>query len=88
MPDRFDTEILEDGSKRFVFEVLSGPGGEGRGNRNMIPQPEAMETALEAYFSEHPFCEEGYFLYDQGFNGRAYSMLGECQESAPTIENR
>lgn len=88
MPDRFSTEILDDGSKRFVFEVLAGPGGQGGGNRNINLQPERMEAALEAYFVEYPFCEEGYFLYDQGFNGRAYTMLGECQESAPTTENR
>ena len=89
MPDRFDTEILDDGSKRFFFEVSFGRSGgqdEGRGrNRNLTPQE--MESGLEGYFELNPFCEDGYFVYDRGFNGSAYTMLGECQESAEVLTN-
>lgn len=88
-PDRFDTEVLEDGSKRFVFEVNFGPSADregGRGRERSL-SPSDMELGLEGYFELHPFCEEGYFVYDRGFNGSAYTMLGECQESAEVLPN-
>lgn len=82
MPDRFDTESLEDGSKRFVFEVNDGPAARWEQARARALSQDNMESALEVYFEQYPFCEKGYFVYDQGFNGRAYTILGECQESA------
>lgn len=81
MPDRFETEVLEDGSKRFLFQVRSGPGA-GRPEGRDRPNTENMKIALDSYFEQQPFCEEGYFLYDQGFDGNTYTILGECQESA------
>ena len=58
----------------------------GTGGRQSVPNREEMEEALEAYFEIYPFCSEGYFIYDQGFDGNSYTMLGECQESASDIE--
>lgn len=81
LPDRFETDVLADGSKRFLFEVRSGPGAGRREGRDRL-NAENMRLALDSYFELQPFCEEGYFLYDQGFDGNAYTILGECQESA------
>ena len=87
VPDRFETEVLSDGSKRFVFEVNFGPTAGRADRRSGALDRTSMESALEGYFEQNPFCQEGYFLYDQGFNGRAYTMLGECQESADVSSN-
>jgi hypothetical protein len=85
MPDRFETDILSDGSKRFLFEVNTNSGrAEGRGG---AIDREGMELGLRGYFEQYPYCEEGFFLYDQGYDGSTYTMLGECQESAETVGN-
>ncbi|GEM_PF-1486158 len=92
MPDRFDTEILQDGSKRFSFSldfnrrgrlVSSGDAASGRSaSVSIAPRQAEMERALNMYFEMYPYCDEGYFVYDQGFDGSTYTLLGECQESA------
>jgi hypothetical protein len=87
MPDRFETDILADGSKRFVYEVRFGSGSRQSAGRSQAPSQEIMEEALEDYFAQDPYCEQGYFLYDQGFDGSSYTILGECQESAATEIN-
>jgi hypothetical protein len=29
----------------------------------------------------NPYCTQGYFIYDESFDGNKYSLSGECQES-------
>lgn len=93
MPDNFSTETLVDGSKRFSFSVNSARRNadgitardisQGRAAQGApAPRAEDMEQALKGYFEIYPYCEEGYFIYDQGFDGNTYTLLGECQESA------
>lgn len=92
MPDRFDTEIMQDGSKRFSFSLdfnrrgrllNSGDSSSGRASPvSIAPRQAEMESALSMYLEMYPYCEEGYFVYDQGFDGSTYTLLGECQESA------
>lgn len=91
MPDRFDTDILQDGSKRFSFSLNFNRRGrlvsseDSSSNRastvSVAPRQTEMETALRIYFAMYPYCQEGYFVYDQGFDGSTYTLLGECQES-------
>lgn len=87
MPDRFETEVLPDGSKRFLFEVNLGPGSRSSRDDNRPLGPTQIENSLDSYFEQYPFCDEGYFLYDRGFNGSAYTIRGECQESAEIPDN-
>lgn len=99
MPDRFETETLEDGSKRFSFNLdfnrsrddessqqegqpQEAPTNRAGGAPRRVPSRAEMDEILEVYFQNYPYCEDGYFVYDQGFDGNSYTMLGECQESA------
>lgn len=58
------------------------PTGRAGGTPQRVPSRAEMDQVLEEYFQRYPYCEEGYFVYDQGFDGSRYTMLGECQESA------
>ena len=40
-----------------------------------------MRDELEKYMDAFPYCSEGYFVYDENFDGQKYALLGECQES-------
>lgn len=40
-----------------------------------------MRKELEKHMKIHPYCLEGFFVYDEVFDGKEYKLLGECQES-------
>lgn len=40
-----------------------------------------MRDELEKYMESFPYCRDGYFVYDESFDGQRYILHGECQES-------
>lgn len=40
-----------------------------------------MREELNKYMELFPYCREGFFVYDESFNGQRYILRGECQES-------
>jgi len=40
-----------------------------------------MRKELEKYMEVFPYCTQGYFVYDESFDGQKYILSGECQES-------
>ena len=68
---------------RFVLDPAQRqPGTSGRS----IPDHFAisfddMRKELKKYMAVYPYCTEGYFVYDESFDGQRYRLLGECQES-------
>ena len=80
----------EDDSKRFTygFNIAgfgSSLGGEGpnpsANARARSANFEEMRKELETYMQVTGYCADGYFVYDETFNGREYLLYGECQES-------
>lgn len=55
-----------------------GSGGPQRGNQVGFEQ---LREALEDYMALNQYCTEGYFIYDETYNGNEYLLHGECQES-------
>lgn len=42
---------------------------------------EEMREELAIYMSVTEYCNKGYFVYDETFDGTQYLLHGECQES-------
>ena len=40
-----------------------------------------MRKELEKYMDAVQFCTQGYFVYNETFDGSEYLLHGECQES-------
>lgn len=40
-----------------------------------------MREDLEEYMAVEQYCTDGYFIYNETFDGRRYLLHGECQES-------
>lgn len=90
---RFQPVQSADSSKRFTYGLsVRGPGGvaerqgNGRGQasaarRNPAADFEDMRDELENYMTVVEYCTQGYFIYDETFNGIQYLLHGECQES-------
>lgn len=80
-------------SKRFTYGyAIRGPGGGQQGggsesssrNGQSRERPgsfEDMREELENTMAVIGYCTEGYFVYDETFNGNQYLLHGECQES-------
>jgi len=73
-------------SKLFSYQFILRP--DERGNSSGASPPpgfvvsfEDMRQELEKYMAENPYCTQGYFIYNEIFDGNKYSLLGECQES-------
>jgi len=81
--DLYDFHPIETVDSRKVFEyryVL----GESE-SRQPLSSSKAfsfveMRKELNKYMDVYPYCNEGFFVYDELFNGREYTLLGECQE--------
>ena len=86
----------QDGSKRFVYGYSvrrSAPGAplavERDGAARNAVRPRRLETVdfsamrkeLDIYMNVNPYCSEGYFVYNETFDGGEYLLHGECQES-------
>ena len=41
----------------------------------------AMRKELDIYMDANLYCSEGYFVYNETFDGGEYLLHGECQES-------
>lgn len=42
---------------------------------------ENMREELNKYMGVFHYCLEGYFVYDESFDGQRYILHGECKES-------
>tara|TARA_R110002073_G_scaffold228312_3_gene389086 strand:- start:244 stop:582 length:339 start_codon:yes stop_codon:yes gene_type:complete len=83
--DFYPVETKTD-SKRFSYEFILGSGSRADGSRDAPPRGfvvsfNDMREELEKYMEENPYCTQGYFVYDEIFDGNKYTLLGECQES-------
>lgn len=74
-------------SKLFGYRFVLDPSQRQVGkNRRSVPAGFAvsfvdMREELEKYMKLYPYCQEGYFVYDESFDGQEYKLLAECQES-------
>ncbi len=73
-------------SKRFRYEFILGTGSAANSSREaphrgFVVSFDDMREELEKYMDENPYCTQGYFVYDEIFDGNKYTLLGECQES-------
>jgi hypothetical protein len=73
-------------SKRFRYEFILGTGSRVNSSREAPPRGfvvsfDDMREDLEKYMDENPYCTQGYFVYNEIFDGNKYTLLGECQES-------
>lgn len=83
------TVATEDDSKRFTYGFFAkGPGGgpgsqpsARGGTRDRGVNFRDMREELGVYMEITGYCSDGYFIYDETFNGREYLLHGECQES-------
>ena len=86
----------DDDSKRFTYGARVGrgggsEGGAGRsadgggrqagGGRGQTISFEQLREGLEDYMALTSYCTQGYFVYDETYNGNEYLLHGECQES-------
>ncbi len=75
----------DNSSKLFVYETIPGKTS-GESARPTSQRPGAgnyaeMRRQLEGDPRVGQYCQMGYFIYGETFDGRTYSLLGECQES-------
>lgn len=74
-------------SKLFGYRFVIDPNQRQPGtSKRLTPNRFAisfddMREELENYMDVFPYCTEGYFVYDESFDGQKYTLLGECQES-------
>lgn len=78
--DRYEFEnvVSEDSSKRFTYGFSTRESGR---NRPRSASVEDMKKELGEYMAISEYCIEGYFIYDESFDGTEYLLHGECQES-------
>ena len=74
-------------SKLFEYRFIVDPN-QRRPETSKKPAPRGgvvsfghMRQELKKYMEAFPYCTEGYFVYDESFDGQEYKLLGECQES-------
>lgn len=65
-------------SERQGGGSAGGQGGRGGGQTISFDQ---LREGLEDYMALNNYCTQGYFVYDETYNGREYLLHGECQES-------
>ena len=73
-------------SKLFNYQFVLDPAQRSSASRRDVPTGFAasfsdMRDELEIYMRTFPYCLEGYFIYDETFDGERYMLHGECQES-------
>jgi hypothetical protein len=91
----FNANILEDGTKLFVFSVpLAHPGKGGGGDiRREMGDDEDMSRArrevshpgpqaVQAMLAQNSYCREGYLVLEQYEQQRRYVTRGECRDGA------
>ena len=77
----------ETDSKLFEYSFVVDPNQRQPGtSKKLLPRDFAvsfgdMREELRKYMQAFPYCTQGYFVYDESFDGQKYRLLGECQES-------
>lgn len=87
--DLYEFYEIESGtdSKLFGYRFVIDPAERQPGtSRRLMPNGfnvnfADMRDELSKYMEVFPYCREGYFVYDESFDGQRYILLGECQES-------
>ncbi len=98
LTETFETQITEDGSKRFVYQVSPDRSKGGRPPRNQDGKPpsrdgqkssnraakvaEKTEAMLQEKLAKTEFCQDGYMVLDSFFDRGRYTIRGECRDEA------
>ncbi len=98
LTETFETEITEDGSKRFVYQVSPDRAKGGRQARSQDGRPpsrdgqkpsnrgakiaEKTEAMLQEKLAKTEFCQDGYMVLDSYFDRGRYTIRGECRDEA------
>ncbi len=96
--ETFETEISQDGSKRFVYQVSPDRAKGGRPPHNRDGKPpsregqkssnratkvaEKTEALLQEKLAKTEFCQDGYRVLDSFFERGRYTIRGECRDEA------
>lgn len=90
----FNANILDDGTKLFVFSVpMARPGKGGDIRREMDDDEAQMQRArrevsrpgpqaMQAMLAQNGYCREGYLVLEQYEHQRRYVTRGECRDGA------
>lgn len=88
MSKRFTYASFAYGSAASLDERTQSPGGAQDAPQRSSGQPGVgrisfgeMREDLEDYMAVEQYCTDGYFIYNETFDGRRYLLHGECQES-------
>ena len=89
-PDHYVTRVGSDNAKRFEFGIrqqveastlrnIRDGQTQAAGNRF---DRQLIEDSIAAWMQTDGFCLQGFFIYDQRYDGSMYLVLGECREAA------
>ena len=89
----FNANILENGTKLFVFSVPMARPGRGGDVRREMDDEEQMQRArreashpgpqaLQAMLAQNGYCRDGYLVLEQYEQQRRYVTRGECRDDA------
>lgn len=77
----FHTIETEDDRKVFEYRYPIGVTDSGKSiSSRKVFSFEDMREELNKYMEVFRYCEQGFFVYDETFDGREYALRGECQE--------
>ena len=86
--DLYEFHVVEsqNESKLFTYQFILDPAQRSTQSRRAVPTGFSadfgdMREELAVYMRQYPYCLEGYFIYDETFDGERYMLHGECQES-------
>ena len=75
---QFRAVASDDGSKRFQYVLPAiGEGVEPSSRGNFAK----MRDVLGRYLEHTQYCLDGFFVYDETFDGLEYLLHGECRDS-------
>jgi hypothetical protein len=92
IPGKFDTEILDNGTKLFTY-TLGTPSPDRRANSGIMPPPGTRidlpdpHKPLRLLLERNRYCRDGYLTLDQYRMGMQQVIRGECRDAA-TVEDR
>lgn len=83
--DLYDFYPVESDDDRKVFEYRYSIGVAGLADQSSLSSRKGfsfadMREELNKYMDVFRYCEQGFFVYDEVFDGREYALRGECQE--------
>lgn len=88
----FDTSILDNGTKLFVYRQR-GPGGadgddagkspkRGESKMSSAQMQKIAQRGIAAMLLQNRYCRDGYFVLEQYEQRRSYVVRGECRDGA------